>query len=110
MALPATPRRRSTQCLSASMNCRWSYFVPFSFRRFVLRRRRLRGLLLLLQFLGDPTNFDQNPPPLDLFLDRFELCRRYLFPSMRYVEHHALQFVQHARKSPLSLLPPRLPV
>src|SRR6266851_3450410 len=110
MALPATPQRRSIQRLPASMNCRWSYFVPFSFRRFVLRRRGLRSLLPLLQPLVDHAHFEQNPAPLDFFLDCFELHRRYLFRAVRYVEQHALQFVQHAGKSRISLLHRRLPV
>src|SRR5260370_9708309 len=41
MALPATPQRRSIQRLPASMIFLWSYFVPFSFRPFVLSGRRL---------------------------------------------------------------------
>src|SRR5258708_2935977 len=110
MALPATPRRRSTQCLFASMNCRWSYFVPFSFRRFVVRRHRLRSLLPLLQSLVDHAHFEQNPAPLDLFLDRFELRRRYFSRAVRHVQQHALQFVQYACKSRISLLQRGLPV
>src|SRR5260370_1609350 len=49
MSLPATPQRRSIQRLSPSINCQWSYFVPFSFRIFFLPLRDLPTLLPLLQ-------------------------------------------------------------
>ena len=54
-------------------------------------RRRLGGLLPLLQFLVDHTNFEQNPARFDFFLNRFELRRRYFSRAVRHVQEHAAQ-------------------
>src|SRR5882762_8768551 len=76
MPAPTAPPLRSMRCSSFELGFRWSCFVPFLLCRVVLLRRRPLCLLPLLQFLVDHPNFEQNPAPLDLFLDRFKLRRR----------------------------------
>jgi len=61
MALPTRRPGRSTQRLSASMNCRCHTLFLSLFVDSFLRRRRLRGLLPLLQFFVDHPNFEQIP-------------------------------------------------
>src|ERR1700757_4100304 len=103
MPAPAAARRLpSRPRLSFQLNSPRSSFVPLSFCRIVLWRRRLGTLLPLLQFLVDHTNFEQNPARFDFFLNRFELHRRYFSWAVRHVQEHALQFVQHVGESRIS--------
>src|ERR1700730_18563148 len=102
-ASPAKAPLQSRFCFASSMNLPCSYLVPFAFCGTARLCRHAPGLLALLQFLADPTNFEENAASFDAPANSFQLRGSYLLGAVRDIEKNALEFIENADERGISL-------